>query len=53
MCKKRKLNNSFNENTCPSPNKANQQNKIELNNIINSEMKQENKSKNLAIKKCH
>ena len=43
MCKKRKLNNSDNENNYPSPNKAIQQNKIELNNKTNLEMIQENK----------
>ena len=42
MRKQRKLNNSVNDNTYPSPSKAIQQNKIELNNNFNSEMMQEN-----------
>ena len=41
MCKKGKLNVSVNDNTYPSPNKAIQQNKIEVNNNFNSEMIQE------------
>jgi hypothetical protein len=48
MCKKCKLNVSVNDNTYPSPNKATQQNKITINNKINSKKMQENKSKNLA-----
>ena len=51
MCKKCKLNITVNDYTYPSPNKAIQQNKFELNNYFNSEMIQENISKNLAIKK--
>ena len=43
MCKKRKLNVSVNDNTFPSPNKAIQQNKIIVNNKINSKKMQENK----------
>jgi hypothetical protein len=35
MCKKRKFNVSVNDNTYPSPSKAIQQNKIELNHKIN------------------
>ena len=42
MCKKCKLNVSVNDNTHPIPNKANQQNKIELNNKFNSKKMQEN-----------
>ena len=53
MRKKCKLKNSINDNTYPSPNKAIQQNKIELNNIFNTEIMQENIAKNLATKKCH
>ena len=53
MCKKRKLNVSVNDYTYPNPNKAIQQNKIKLNNNFNSEMTQENISKNLATKNCH
>ena len=51
MCKKRKLNDSANDNTYPSPNKAIQQNKIELNNNFNSKMMQENFSKKSCNKK--
>jgi hypothetical protein len=43
--KKRKLNVSVNDYTYPSPSKAIQQNKIELNNEFNLEMMQENISK--------
>ena len=49
MCKKHKLNVSVDDNTYLSPNKAIQQNKIELNNKINSKKIQENKS----TKNCH
>ena len=41
MCKKHKINDS--DNTYPSPNKAIQQNKIELNNKLNLKKMQENK----------
>ena len=50
MCKKCKLNVSVNDYTYPSPSKAIQQNKIELNNKFNSEMMQENILKNLKQK---
>ena len=52
MCKKCKLNNSVNYNTYPSPHKAIQQNKIELNNKINSKVMQE-KIQKTCHKKCH
>jgi hypothetical protein len=48
-CKKRNLNVWVNDYTYPSPNKAIQQIKIELNIIINSKKMQENKS----IKSCN
>ena len=51
MCKKRKLNVSVNDYTLPSPNKAIQQNKIELNNNFNSKIMQENISKKSCTRK--
>jgi rRNA maturation endonuclease Nob1 len=48
--KKRKVNVSVNDYTYPSPSKAIQQDKFKLNNNFNSEMMQENMSKNLAMK---
>ena len=42
MCKKRKSNVSVHDYTYPSPNKAIEQNKIELNNNFNSKVIQEN-----------
>ena len=53
MCKKCKLDVSVYDYTYPSPIKAIQQNEIELNNDFNSEMMQENISKNLATKNGH
>ncbi len=50
MCKKLKLDVSVNDNTYPSPNKAIQQNKIELKNKINSKKMRETHQKYLAIK---
>jgi len=38
MCKKRKLSNSVNDNTYPSPNKAIQQNQIDLNSKFDSKI---------------
>ena len=51
MCKKRKLNVTVNDYTYPSPNKAIQTNKIELNNNYNSVIIQENTSKKSCNKK--
>ena len=51
MCKKRKLNIPVNNYTYPSPNKAIQQSKFELNNKNNSKAMQENDLKNLATEK--
>jgi hypothetical protein len=51
MCKKCKLNNSVNDNTYASPNKAIQQNKIELNNKINSRKVARKKSRKSCKKK--
>ena len=42
MCKKPKLNVTVNDYTYPSPSKAIQQNKFELNNYFNLELMQEN-----------
>ena len=53
MCKTRKLNVSVNDNTYPSPNKAIQQNKIELNNKINRRRCKKINQKNLGTNKCH
>ena len=50
MCMKCKLNDSVNDNTYPSPNKAIQQNKIKLNNKIEKWCKKINKE-NLTSKK--
>jgi hypothetical protein len=50
-CKKHKLNVSVNDYTHPSPNKAIQQKKIEVNNNLTSGVMQENISKNLEAKK--
>ncbi len=51
MCKKCKLNVTVNDYTYPSPSKAIQQNKFELNNYFNSEMMQENISRKSCNKK--
>ena len=51
MCKKCKLNILVNDYTYPSPNKAIQQNKFELNNRINSKAMQENDLKKSCDKK--
>jgi hypothetical protein len=51
MCKKCKLNISVNDCTYPSPNKAIQQKKIEVNNNLTLEVKREIYQKNLATKK--
>ena len=51
MCKKRKLNISVNDYTYPNPNKAIQQNKIELNINFNLKVIQENISKESCNKK--
>ena len=53
MCKKRKLDVPVNKYTYPSPNKAIQQNKFELNNNINSKAMQENDLKKSCNKNCH
>ena len=50
MCKKRKLSDSVNDNTYPSPNKAIPQNNIKLKNNIDSKMMQENKSRKYCNK---
>jgi hypothetical protein len=52
MCKKQTLNETVNNNTFPSPNKAIQQNKIKLNNRIGLNMMQEKISRKSCNKKC-
>jgi hypothetical protein len=51
MCKERKLNILVNDYTDPSPNKAIQQKKIEVNNNLTLEVTQENISKKSCNKK--